>query len=527
LIPALSFIFAIPRRKEGPLPFILIWRWRLRARLSRGGGCAAGLLLGLLLAPLSALAQQPGNVSLDANEQIFCVLSALNAAGYDTGLGSSSVDSARQQARAFLDAKKAPVVPDLEKFYAAHRVANDPGGDLGQFLSLALLLGPPPDFRFTVPQTDLPPDAKSVAGLIPLLKTFYSQADVLGLWARLQPQYQAAIERYSEDVRKSVVLTEAYLRLPAGGYLGRTYTIDVDLLGAPEQVQARIYGLNYFLVVTPSKEPKLKEIRHQYLHFVLDPLAAKYAPEIHQKADLRALAYQAPSLPADFKEDFPLLVSECLIRAAELRMDKPPASEIEKSLVEMTASGLILVRYFYEGLKEFERQEASMNIYYKTLILNINPAAEEKRLAGVKFQPVAAPKAAAPAPAISEQDRLLDQGDNFFYHGRYSDAKNAFQSVLEKFNPQSERALFGMAVVWSNTRKPDLAEEYFHKTLDAGRDLRIITWSHIYLGRIYDLKDQRKDALAQYRAASLTAAAYPEALRAVQDGLARPFGSKP
>jgi tetratricopeptide (TPR) repeat protein len=479
-----------------------------------------------MITPLPLLAQQPGNVLLEPSEQIFCVLAALNAGGYDTGLSLSTEEHPREEVRAFLARKNLPIVPELKKFYAEHRVAGDPGADLGQYLSLALLMGPPPEFRFTVAQTDLPPDAKAVAGLVPLLKSLYNQADLLDLWARAQPRYQAAVERYTDSVRKSIVLTDAYFRLPTSGYLGRTYAIYLDLLGAPEQVAARIYGMNYYLVVTPSKEPKLTEIRHQYLHFLLDPLAAKYAPEIHQKGDLRAIALQAPGLASDFKEDFPLLVTECLTRAAELRMDKRPKAAAEKSLDELTASGLILVRYFYEALANFEQQETSMTRYYKSMVLGIDIRAEEKRLAPVKFALPAAPTPQAPPPALSEEERLLDQGDNSIYRSRYSDAKTAFQDVLEKFNPRSERALFGMAVVASNTRKPDLAEEYFQKTLEAARDLRIVTWSHIYLGRLYDLKGKREEALAQYRAASLTATAYADALRAVQGGLGQPFGAK-
>jgi tetratricopeptide (TPR) repeat protein len=479
-----------------------------------------------LLVPFAAFSQQPGNVLLEPNEQVFCVLAALNAAGYDTGLGNDTGNDSRQQARAYLTRKHAAIVPDLAKFYLAHRVAGDSGADLGQYISLALLLGPPPDFRFTVPETDLPPDAKSVAGLVTLLRSFYNQAGLLDLWTQMQPRYERAVEKYSDSVRRSFVVTDAYFRFPAGGYLGRTYTIYVDLLGSPEQVQARIYGSNYYLIVTPSKEPKLNEIRHQYLHFLLDPLAAKYAPEINQKVQLRALAYQAPALSSDFKEDYPLLVTECLIRAAELRMDKRPKAEAEKSLEEMTTSGLILVRYFYEALEDFEKQDSSMNIFYKPMVLGINPHSEERRLANVKFTTPEAPTPQEAKPALSEKDLLLNQGDNFFYLGRYKDARAAFQSVLEKFDPKSERALFGMAVVSANTRKPDLAEEYFQKTLEAARDLRIVTWSHIYLGRLYDLQGKRDNALAQYRSASLTATAYPQALRAVQSGLAQPFGSK-
>jgi tetratricopeptide (TPR) repeat protein len=486
----------------------------------------ATALLAIASMPLAALAQQPSNVLLESNEQIFCILAALNAVGYDAGLSAGVAEIPREEVRAFLAKKNAPVAQDLGKFYLAHRQESDPGADLGQYVSLALLLGPPPDFRFTVPQTDLPPDAKDVAGILPLLKTFYNQGGLRDLWARVQGRYRAAVERYADDVRQSVVLTDAYFRFPAEGYLGRTYTIYIDLLGAPEQVQARIYGADYYLVVTPSKQPKLNEIRHQYLHFLLDPLAAKYAPEIHQKIDLRAIAYRAPNLATDFKEDFPLLVTECLIRAAELRMDKRHKAEAERSLDEMTASGLILVRYFYEALAGFEQQEGSMARFYRQMILDINLRAEQKRLMSVKFTPLAAPTAQAAAPAISEEGRLLNEGDNFFYQGRYNEAKTAFQTVLEKFNPKSDRALFGMAVVASNMRKPDLAEEYFQKTLETARDLRIVTWSHIYLGRLWDLKGERAKAVTQYRAASLTATAYPEAWRAVQIGLERPFGSK-
>ncbi len=485
---------------------------------------AGALLFAALMLPGAAAAQQAGNVVLDSNEQLFCVLAALNAAGYDTGVGSNTGNDTRDQVRRVLAKKKLPVLPELEKFYTAHVVENDPGADLGQYVSLALLLGPPPDFRFTVPQAGLPPDAKAVAGLVPLLARFCREANLVDLWAAVQPRFQSEIERYSDLVRTSVIQTDAYFRFPGGAYLGRTYAITLDLLGPPEQVQARIYGSNYDLVVTPSKAPKISEIRHQYLHFLLDPLAGKYGPEIQQKSALKSKGREAPMLAADFKEDFGLLVTECLIRAAELRLDKRPKADALKSVTEMTASGLILVPYFYSALADFEQQEASMNVFYKQMILAIDPRAELKDLATVKFTPAPMPEKPV-ASAASEEARLLDQGDHFIYRAQYAEAKAAFQAALEK-NPKSERALYGLAVVASNTRKPDLAEEYFQKTLDVARDLRLATWSHIYLGRLYDLRGKRNDALAEYRAASLTAGPYPEALRAVQGGLQRPFGSE-
>lgn len=167
-----------------------------------------------------------------------------------------------------------------------------------------------------------------------------------------------------------------------------------------------------------------------------------------------------------------------------------------------------------------------MNLAYKDMILRIDVGQEQARLVKVTFSPKPQTAASTTTPMLSEEERLLNEGDNLISDGRYLEAKAVFQSVLEKLNSRSGRALFGLAVVASNTRKPDLAEEYFQKTLEAAQDLRIVTWAHIYLGRLYDLKGKRKEALGQYRAASLTAATYPDALRAVQNGLQRQFGSK-
>lgn len=478
------------------------------------------LALALLLLPLPSRAQQ-GKVLVESSEQLFCTLAALNVAGYQAGTGSAADNSVN----AYFAGKQIPVISDIRKFYEAHNAAGDPGTNLGQYISLALLLGPPPDFKLTVAPADLPPDAKNVAGLVPLLKLFYKQAEVVNLWARAKVDFDSAIERYSFPVRRRIDLTDAYLRFPAGSYLGRTYIIYLDILGAPNQVQARIYGSNYYLVITPSDRLRIHDIRHQYLHFLLDPLAVKYGPDIQRASALEAVARKAPALGSDFKSDFSLLVTECLIRAVELRMDKVPAPEANKQIQQLTASGFILVPYFYDTLQQFEKQDASMSNYYQQMVRGISPAEEGIRLGKVKFTEPPKPTAAA-AAGLTETERLLDEGDNDIYSGNYDGAKATFEQVLSK-DPKSERALFGMAVVASNTRKPDLARKYFEDTLNVATDLRIVTWCHIYLGRLDDISGSRNQALAQYRAASVTAGRYPEAMRAVETGLREPFGIEP
>jgi tetratricopeptide (TPR) repeat protein len=416
------------------------------------------------------------------------------------------------------------VSAELRAFFTENQSGKGSGGDLGQFVSLALLMGPPPDYKPTAPQNDLPPDAKKLVGLVPLLKSFYDQANMTDLWAQMQPRIQQEIDRQSPAIRRTIELSDAYLRFPSGAYLGRTYAILLSPLGTPEQVHARIYGQNYYLVVTPSIESKIAEIRHQYLHFLLDPLAVKYAAEIQTKAELKFLVRPAPLLGSDFKEDFTLFVIECLIRSVELRLDKRPAPEAEKSLEDLAASGFILAPYFYASLVEYEKQDSAMSVALKEIIQKIGVIQEKEKAAQVKFTLRPETTAAEQAPALSPEEKLLNEGENLIAEGKYLEARTIFRTVLDTMNASNERALFGMAVVSSNTRKPGLAEEYFRKTLEVAQELRIATWSHIYLGRLYDLQTDRTKALAEYRAASLTAAAFPDAWRAAQDGLQRPFG---
>ncbi|MGH9395504.1 MAG: tetratricopeptide repeat protein [Terriglobia bacterium] len=484
---------------------------------------AALLLAGIFCS--SARAQSAANVTIDSSEQLFDVMAALNAGGYDTGLFAATGGNTRQEVRNYLAKEKIPVTAQIAHFYAAHRIADDPGTDLGQYVSLALLLGPPPNFDFTVAKEDLPPDASDVRDLVPLLRTFYKEANLEELYAQLRPRYMDAIQNYSDTVRRDIALSDAYLRFPSGSYLGREYHIYLCLMGAPEQVQARIYGENYYLVVTPSVTPRFKEIRHQYLHFLLDPLAGKYAADIHQKAALEAVARKAPALDEYDKNDFSMLVTECLIHAVQLRMDKP--KDAQKQASDDMAAGLILTPYFYNALDAYEKGDAPLSVVYQQMIQGIDLRKMEKTLADVKFTPPPPSRMVRTTRAMSAEDSLLDQGDNLISTAQYDQAAGLFRQVLKKYDPHSDRALYGLAVAASNMSEPDVAEKYFKQTLAVAHDLRIVTWSHIYLGRIYDVEGRRGDALKQYRAASVTAATFPDALLALRSGMQRPFAEAP
>ena len=52
----------------------------------------------------------------------------------------------------------------------------------------------------------------------------------------------------------------------------------------------------------------------------------------------------------------------------------------------------------------------------------------------------------------------------------------------------------------------------------------MIAWSHIYLGRIFDLNENRDAAVTEYRAAlNVAGTALPEAKVAAERGLDKPY----
>jgi hypothetical protein len=68
------------------------------------------------------------------------------------------------------------------------------------------------------------------------------------------------------------------------------------------------------------------------------------------------------------------------------------------------------------------------------------------------------------------------------------------------------------------------ARTYFERALQIAHEPKVIAWSHIYLGRIFDLKEERDVAVDHYRAAlDAAGATLPEAKTAAQRGIDQPY----
>ena len=168
------------------------------------------------------------------------------------------------------------VVGPMCLFYRQHQ-SPDPAHDLSHYVSLALYLEEPPTFALKVKEAELPPDAAAVADIVPLMQAFYQKIGLHAIWERHRARYTELTEIYHDPLAKMTFDTEIYLKMPSAGYLGRQFTVYLDAMGAPGQTNARNYASNYYVVIspTPGTAIKLQQIRHTYLHYLLDPLALK------------------------------------------------------------------------------------------------------------------------------------------------------------------------------------------------------------------------------------------------------------
>lgn len=464
----------------------------------------------------SASAQPIEQTELNGNINLFSVMVALDAAGFDAG--SASDHPLRAAIRPNIP-PNLQVVSELKSFVSTHR-KPDPGADLAQYISFALASGEPPDFRPRFQGLEVPPDVDKLEGFQGLMQRFFKDANLQSLWQRSQEAIGAALQRYQEPVSRVILEANGYLRNPTTGYMGRRFLVYVDLIGPANQVHTRSYKDDYFIVVTPSAEPQVEDIRHAYFHYLLDPLATKIYGKLDKKRGVIDYAQGAPALDENYKTDFLLLATECLIKAVESRLDKRPAG-IQEALRE----GFVLTPHFAEQLPGYEKQESAMRLYFAEMVDAIDLKKEERRLEQVTFassRPVR--KASAPAvtaPSLSAAEQSLESADKFYTGRDFEKARESYMRVLKQTEERTthSRAYYGLGRIAALERNPELAEQLFRKTLESTPDPHTRSWTEVFLGRLYENSSNPGDAAAHYKAALSVDGAPPGAKKAAEQGL--------
>jgi tetratricopeptide (TPR) repeat protein len=479
-------------------------------------------------------------ISLISSEPVFVMAAALNACGYDEGLEDSAPVRKRVRDeidRALARSEDARSRRDAICLYIAQHKMTGTVLDVSQYISLALYLTPPPELEMSADLTEMPPDATQVAEVVPILKAFVVATDLHGTWLTVHHTYDDEADKVHDSLSQMIVAANLYLKMPASTYDGRRFVVIIEPLLSPGTVNARIYGTDYVVVVSPQNgQIRMNDVRHTYLHYMIDPLLYARSNAIDRTNPVLKEIRDAP-LEFRYRSDAVPLTIECLIKAIEARtMDtgvpifKIPANidraelpryEHErqesiqkadvvrwKAVLHDMSQGFVLTQYFYEQMIQFEKDPASLKDTIGELVYTMDVDQQVHRARNTIFDK----EADQDVLQRSKPRKLtgLDLAEAKLAAGDVNTAAAMAREVLTtesdtiQSTADSARAHFILARVDLMTGHPDTAVDDFQKTLATTKEQRLLAWSHIYLGRMLDLECKRDEALAEYNQALAT-----------------------
>ena len=499
-------------------------------------------------------------VTLEVSEPLFQLASALNACGYDADLNKSAPVRAevRTEMNEALAASEAArdSRDKLCAYITQHRL-NDLGLDVGQYVSLALYLSPPPELTPNVDLTQLPPQAAAVVNVLPLLRTYADEIQLHFIWLKHRAEYEALTARVHDPMTQMILDTNIYLHQPVSTYDGRRFLVLLEPMLSPNLTNARVYGSDYIIVMSPdntSGDPvSMDQIRHIYLHYVVEPLVYSRGQAMERMQPLLRSVQDAP-LEFFYKSDIVALMSECLIKSIEAHLllipDPPPQKprgvksredeanyDIEKAAYDaktMVArdnlvtlderQGWVMTGYFYQALTVMQRNGEAFRDQIAPMIYGMDVDRERRADEQILFVKTVPPDPLRPSQEPRKIEGM-DLAELDLLKGDSGDAADLAEKVMADPAGDHARAAYVLARIDLMEGDPDKASEGFRQTLALSKDPRTMAWSHIYLGRLYDSMNppDRPKAVEEYKAALTVRDSLPDTKQAAESGIAKPF----
>ncbi len=523
-------------------------------------------------------------VSLETSEALFDVAAALNACGYNNGVETSL--PVRAAVRAEMDAAvaKSPEAGLSREamcgYVRGHTLAG--AQNLAQYVSLALFLTPPPELTLSVPESEMPPDSLQVAGLLPLLHEWTAKIDLHSIYVRHRAGIEHAVAQVHDSITRMLLETNVYLQQPVSSYDGRRFLVLLEPMLSPQAVNSRIYGTDYFVatspaVIDPANPPRVSpgsrqtvsaraggvqmdRIRHLYLLYNLDPIIYARAGSTNRLLPLLKTVSDAP-IDFTYKSDIVALTTECLIKAIEARtMDvgiaKPSNKAVGKQRTEMDGfnqsladyerkaeavrrtqvahdmqSGWVLTESFYNKLALEDREGVNIRERIGEMVYGMDISHEVSIARKIPFFKPDDPELVTSGEARrTRAPRLvltaMDQAELKLQKGDRLGAEELADKELLA-NPSNDAALYVLARVKLMEGDPQAAYDHFQQVVRSSKDARTVSWSHVYLGRLYDTQTEggRSKALTEYKAALSTPGIQPDVRAAAEAGLKQPFAA--
>jgi len=442
--------------------------------------------------------------------------------------------------------------------YIAQHQLTDRGLAVGQYVSLALYLSPAPELTPNVDETELPPQAAQVVNILPLLRDFAAQVQLHFIWIHHRAEYEALAARVHDPMVKMILGTNIYLHQPVSSYDGRRFLVLLEPMLSPALTNARIYGSDYIIVMSPDNSTgdpvRMNEIRHIYLHYVVEPMVYSRGQAMERIQPVLRGVQDAP-IEFTYKSDAVALITECLIKAIEARIyviDSPapqkPKGAVGRSgteqydtqkaiydranalarqrLVDVDESqGWVLTGYFYQALGTMEHNGDGLRDEIAPMIYGMDVDREQKHAEEVVFVKNAPADPLSRGAERPHKLEGLELAELDLAKGNVADAADLADKAMQDPKADHGEAQYLLARVDLMQGNAKDAQEGFEKTLTLSKDPRTLAWSHIYLGRLYDTMKtpDRSHAVAEYQAALEVRDGRPDTRQAAEAGLKKPF----
>ena len=511
--------------------------------------------------PQLAVEQGGAAVTLETSEALFQLAASLNVCGYDADLEHSEPVRAAirgEMQQALLASEPARVSRDALCQYITEHHLNDPGRDLGQYVSLALYLMPPPELTPSADLTELPPDGAAVVNVLTLVRTFADAIHLHAIWLAHRAEYEAITAKVHQPMERMIVDTNVYLHQPVSSYDGRRFLVLLEPLLAPTVTHARIYSTDYVVVTSPSPNEadgvRMDQIRHTYLHYVTEPMVYSRATATERLLPLLRPVQDAP-LEFQYKADIVALLAECLIKAIEARTYNVPTpapvkpkgvhdrgateqyeaalaaynhvNELERQkLVGLDErEGWALTAYFFGKLQDMEHAGDGLRDEIGPMIYGMDVSREQSHEEQIVFAKTGGADILRGSPRQPRVLSDMDRAEMALLKGDRSTADELATKAMADPKADHGRARYVLARIELMDGHPDEAMAGFNETLALSKDPRTLAWSHIYLGRLYDsMRESHRDqAVAEYKAALTVRDAKPDTRIAAEKGIKAPF----
>jgi hypothetical protein len=289
-------------------------------------------------------------VEFQADPRLIVVMAALEAAGFDPLAPGRQPSAFRAMVRKDL----ADLDPDLRNrlrtFYErgllpAPATAAE---QASRYVSLALALGPAPDFEAPARSDDLPTGLLEVLDFVPLVKEFYRRSGIDEKLVTYVRAYQAEGDRLRQPTTEMVrgLLTYLHTRpitfsmeqveVKASStkkkddqkkysvrQKDRRFFILPDLLAPRGAINFRIIADDYYAVVPEGTDPTSSELRRAYLQYVVDALVLRFNKDIAARREqIRQLLTERQKAGNQVSPDVFLSVTRSFVAAADARYEE-------------------------------------------------------------------------------------------------------------------------------------------------------------------------------------------------------------